>query len=125
MMGMGINTILAAGKFSAGVMGHSQALIADSVESMADIFSSVIVWRGLVVASTPADDDHPYGHGKAEPLASAIVAFMLLLAAVTLPNVRALLHGQKVTQASRMVQHGKQRKILLDSYWFVFFILFY
>jgi len=49
---------------------------------MADIFSSIIVWRGLVVAAAPADEDHPYGHGKAEPIAAAIVATMLLLAAV-------------------------------------------
>ena len=54
-----------------GVLGHSQALIADGVDSLADIFGSIIVWRGLVVAETPPDEDHPYGHGKAEPLAAA------------------------------------------------------
>jgi cation diffusion facilitator family transporter len=57
-------------------------LIADGVESFADIFSSVIVWRGLVIAAAPADKEHPYGHGKAEPIASAIVAFLLLAAAI-------------------------------------------
>ena len=56
--------------------------MADAVESFADIFSSLIVWRGLVVAAAPADEDHPYGHGKAEPIASAIVAAMLLGAAL-------------------------------------------
>lgn len=80
-LGMAMNIILAAGKFAAGVVGHSHALVADAVESFADIFSAIIVWRGLVVASTPADQDHPYGHGKAEPIASAMVATMLLLAA--------------------------------------------
>jgi len=49
---------------------------------LADLFSSMIVWRGLVVASTPADRDHPYGHGKAEPIAAAMVATLLLLAAI-------------------------------------------
>ncbi len=62
---MGVNAALAVVKFIAGVMGHSQALIADAVESLADVFSSLIVWRGLVVAAEPADADHPYGHGKA------------------------------------------------------------
>src|SRR5262249_21767626 len=57
-------------------------LVADAVESFADIFSSLIVWRGLVVAEEPADEDHPYGHGKAEPIAAAVVATMLLLAAL-------------------------------------------
>jgi cation diffusion facilitator family transporter len=78
---MVVNAALAAGKLAAGIFGHSHALIADAVESFADIFSSLIVWRGLVVAAAPADEDHPYGHGKAEPIAAAIVSTMLLLAA--------------------------------------------
>jgi cation diffusion facilitator family transporter len=80
-LGLAANVTLTIAKFLAGVFGHSQALIADAVESLADIFSSIIVWRGLVVAETPPDEDHPYGHGKAEPLAAAIVSAMLLLAA--------------------------------------------
>jgi cation diffusion facilitator family transporter len=81
LIGMLANTVLAATKVVAGVFGHSHALVADGVESMADLLSSAIVWRGLTVASTPADEDHPYGHGKAEPLAAAMVSTMLLLAA--------------------------------------------
>jgi len=80
-LGLAANVTLTVAKFLAGILGHSQALIADAVESLADIFSSIIVWRGLVVAETPPDEDHPYGHGKAEPLAAAIVSVMLLLAA--------------------------------------------
>jgi cation diffusion facilitator family transporter len=80
-LGLAANVTLTIAKFLAGILGHSQALIADAVESLADIFSSIIVWRGLVVAETPPDEDHPYGHGKAEPLAAAIVSVMLLLAA--------------------------------------------
>lgn len=81
LIGMLANTILAATKMVAGVVGHSHALVADGVESLADLLSSAIVWRGLIVASTPADEDHPYGHGKAEPLSAAMVSTMLLLAA--------------------------------------------
>jgi len=73
---------LSGTKFTAGIFGHSHALIADAVESFADIFSSLIVWRGLVVAAAPADEDHPYGHGKAEPIASTIISAMLLGAAL-------------------------------------------
>ncbi len=80
-LGMAVNAALSAGKFAAGVLGHSHALIADAVESSADILVSVIVWRALVLAAEPADREHPYGHGKAEPLAAATVATMLLLAA--------------------------------------------
>jgi cation diffusion facilitator family transporter len=78
---MALNTVLAAGKLAAGLIGHSHALVADAIESLADVFSSIIVWRGLVVAAEPADEDHPYGHGKAEPIAAAFVSTLLLLAA--------------------------------------------
>jgi cation diffusion facilitator family transporter len=79
-LGLAANVALVVAKLLAGILGHSQALIADAVESLADIFSSIIVWRGLVVAETPPDEDHPYGHGKAEPIAAATVSVMLLLA---------------------------------------------
>jgi len=90
--GMAVNIVLAGGKFAAGIIGHSHALVADAVESLADIFSSLVVWRGLVVAAEPADEDHPYGHGKAEPIAAAIVSVGLLGAAgwIILQAVRAL-----------------------------------
>jgi cation diffusion facilitator family transporter len=93
-IGLLMNTVLAAGKLIAGLVGHSHALVADAVESMADLFSSVIVWRGLVVAAEPEDDDHPYGHGKAEPIAGALVATMLIFASVWIgfQAVTGLLH---------------------------------
>lgn len=81
-LGLGANAVLATLKMLAGIFGHSHALVADAVESLADVFSSLVVWRGVVVAEEPADEDHPYGHGKAEPLAAAVVSTMLLLAAV-------------------------------------------
>jgi cation diffusion facilitator family transporter len=59
-------------------------LIADGIESTADIFSSFVVWSGLRVAAIPADANHPYGHGKAEAIASVIVSMVLLAAAVTI-----------------------------------------
>jgi cation diffusion facilitator family transporter len=81
-IGTAVNLLLSLVKFAAGFFGSSHALIADAVESFADVFSSVVVWRGTVVAAKPADAEHPYGHGKAEPLAAAIVSVLLLLAAV-------------------------------------------
>lgn len=81
-LGMAVNILLAAVKLLAGVVGHSHALIADAVESIGDVCSSLVVWRGLSVASIPPDEDHPYGHGKAEAISAAMVAGMLLIAAV-------------------------------------------
>src|SRR5437868_13084883 len=93
LVGLTVNGLLAITKLVAGLLGHSNALVADAVESIADILSSLVVWRGLVVAAAPADADHPYGHGKAEPLAAATVATMLLLAAVgiTVESIRELI----------------------------------
>jgi cation diffusion facilitator family transporter len=81
LIGLGVNALLAIGKLIAGRSGHSHALVADALESCADIVTSFVVWRGLVIAAEPADEDHPYGHGKAEPIAAAIVSAMLMVAA--------------------------------------------
>lgn len=84
LLGVVANGLLACLKLVAGVVGHSYALIADGIESTLDIFSSLIIWTGLTVAAKPADATHPYGHGKAEPLASIVVALVIIFAAIAL-----------------------------------------
>ena len=79
--GLVVNAVLALTKLVAGLLGNSYALVADAVESTTDIFSSLIVWSGLRIASRAADDDYPFGYGKAEPLAAAVVSLLLLGAA--------------------------------------------
>lgn len=81
-MGLGLNAMLALIKGVAGILGHSYALVADAAESIADIGGSIVVWSGLNVASRSPDYDHPYGHGKAEPLATAAVGLILCAAAL-------------------------------------------
>src|SRR5690349_3862008 len=90
---------------AAGLIGHSHALVADAVESLADVFSSIVVWRGLVVAAAPADAEHPYGHGKAEPIAAAIVSTTLLLAAVgiSIQAIREILQPKTGPSAFTLV----------------------
>jgi len=80
-IGLLINTLLAIVKFVAGILGNAYALVADAVESAADIFSSLIVWGGLRIATRQADEDYPFGYGKAEPLAAVVVALLLMGAA--------------------------------------------
>lgn len=82
LLGIAVNVVLAMGKAAAGIFGNSYALIADAIESAIDILSSLVVYAGLKVSARPADDDHPHGHGKAEPIAAAVVALFLLAAAV-------------------------------------------
>lgn len=76
-----INLVLAAGKVVTGVVGNSYALVADGIESTMDVVSSLVVIGGIHFSAQPADEEHPYGHGKAEPLAGVLVATFLLFAA--------------------------------------------
>ena len=82
LLGVVVNVGLSCAKLVAGLVGHSYALVADAVESLSDIAGSVIIWSGLRVGAIPPDDDHPYGHGKAEALAALVVAVMIGVAGV-------------------------------------------
>ena len=75
------NACLAAIKFLGGYFGNSYALIADGIESTTDVFSSILVFLGLKYSSRPADENHPYGHGKAEALITFVVVLSLIIAA--------------------------------------------
>jgi cation diffusion facilitator family transporter len=81
LRGIWLNAFLALLKFAGGIFGHTYALIADGAESLLDILSSILVWAGFRVASRPPDANHPYGHGKAEPLAALSVAIFIFGAA--------------------------------------------
>ena len=75
------NTCLAIIKGLAGIFGNSYALIADAIESTADIFSSLLVLFGIKYSNKPADENHPYGHGRAEPLVTFLVVVFLITTA--------------------------------------------
>lgn len=93
LVGILANVLLAAGKALAGILGNSAALVADAIESTSDIATSIIVLGGLRVAQRPPDEDHPYGHGKAEPLAALAVSVALLAAAggIVVTSIRGIL----------------------------------
>src|SRR3954470_14516136 len=76
------NTLLALLKWLTGYFGNSYALIADAIESTSDIFSSLLLLFGIRYASKPADQNHPYGHGRAEPLITFIVVGFLVSSGV-------------------------------------------
>lgn len=78
------NTSLAIIKWLAGFFGNSYALIADAIESTADILASILVLFGLKYASKPADDNHPYGHGRIEPLVTFLVVGFLITSATVI-----------------------------------------
>jgi cation diffusion facilitator family transporter len=92
------NIALAIIKGLAGFFGHSYALIADAIESTTDIFASILVLMGLKYANKPADKNHPYGHGKAEPLITFLVVGFLITSAIIIMH-------------EGIVNLGKQRKL--------------
>jgi cation diffusion facilitator family transporter len=75
--GMAISGVLALLKISVGLAGHSTAVVADGLESTADVFSSGFVLLGLTLAAKPADENHPYGHGRVEILAGLLIGLIL------------------------------------------------
>lgn len=105
LVGVAVNAGLAATKILAGTLGNSYALIADGIESTADIVTSLVVWGGLRVAATPANERHPYGYGKAESLAGVVGAVALLTAAATIAvqSVREILVPHHLPHWSTLV----------------------
>ncbi|HEY1096940.1 MAG TPA: cation diffusion facilitator family transporter [Alphaproteobacteria bacterium] len=105
LIGMGVNIVLVIVKGVAGVLGNSYALIADAVESATDLFTSLFVWLGLRAAAREPDDDHPYGHGKAEPLAAIIVSMALWGAAIliSLQSIDHIRRPHKVPEPFTLV----------------------
>jgi len=93
MVGTVASAVLAAVKILAGLLGNSYALIADGIESLLDILSSLVVWGSLKVAISPPSSRYPYGYGKAEPLSALVVALVLLVAAagIAIQSVREIL----------------------------------
>lgn len=84
LVGGVVNVLLTALKFVAGVLGHSQALVADAVHSLSDLFTDGVVLLGLWRGQSPPDDQHHFGHGRIETMATAIVGLALIATAVYL-----------------------------------------
>lgn len=98
LFGMLVNLVFAAVKILGGILGNAYVLIADGIESALDIAGSLVIWGGLKFAARPPDETHPYGHGKAEPIAAVMVACGVLAAAagLAIESVREILtphHG--------------------------------
>lgn len=78
------NTFLALAKGITGIVGNSTALMADAIESTSDVFASMLVLFGIRYSAKPPDDNHPYGHGKAEPLVTFAVVGILVISATVI-----------------------------------------
>ena len=92
--GMAITGAIALAKIFTGLAGHSTAVVADGLESTGDVFSSGVVLFGLTVSAKPADENHPYGHGRAEILSGLLVGLLLVAAGVLISYGAFLRLGQ-------------------------------
>jgi cation diffusion facilitator family transporter len=93
-IGLVVNIGLTGVKLAAGILGRSQAMIADALHSFSDVMATGGVYIGLKVAEKPADRDHPFGHGNADTLAAVFVALILLLTGIYIgfSALRIILH---------------------------------
>ena len=100
-----INILLTSLKLAAGVLGQSQALIADAIHSLSDFATDIAVLVGLRFSSKPVDKDHAYGHGKYETIAAAIIGLALAyvgfrIAGMAIHRIFDALHGEVLTMPS-------------------------
>ena len=107
LAGTVVNVLLTVFKFAAGVLGASAAMIADAVHSLSDLLTDFVVLLFVKLSSRPADSDHPYGHGKYETLATAMVAIALLAAGGVLlaegvQKILAALHGDVLVMPGKI-----------------------
>lgn len=99
VVGILCNILLFAGKLAAGMIMQSIAVMADAFNNLSDAASSVISFIGMKMASKPADDDHPFGHGRIEYIAAFIVAFLVIEVGFTFlkDSIQKILHPEAVT----------------------------
>ncbi len=81
VIGMAVNLLLSISKFALGILGHSQAVIADAVHSLSDMATDLMVWFGIKFWSAPADKQHPYGHQRIETIITFVISVLLVVVA--------------------------------------------
>jgi cation diffusion facilitator family transporter len=96
------SAVLALIKITAGIIGRSQALIADGIESILDVISSILIWGALKYAERPPDEDHPYGHGKMETMAAISGALLLIGAGLLVAWLSA---SELIALAAGTIEH--------------------
>ena len=103
--GLLVNVLLTGFKLAAGILGHSQAMIADAIHSFSDVVATGGVYIGLKIAEKPADRNHPFGHGNADTLAAVFTALILLFTGVYvgISAVHIILHQEYHTPTNLAV----------------------
>lgn len=92
-------------KIIIGIISHSQAMLADSFNSAGDIFASFMTWLGNRISSVPNDDDHNFGHGKAEYIFSMLISISMMIVAIKLlyDSIISIINGNKLIFSWKLV----------------------
>lgn len=103
LLGSLVNFLLLVGKFLAGIFGHSAAMIADAVHSLSDFATDLVVLVFVKLSAKPEDEDHNYGHGKYETLATCAIGIALIVVGVmigvnSVKGIIAFLHGEELSR---------------------------
>jgi cation diffusion facilitator family transporter len=101
LFGLGVNVVLTVGKYTAGILGRSDAMIADATHSLSDLLTDFAVLLGLKYTGKPADEDHAYGHGRVETLVAAFCGLVLLTVGLGIffegsSGILRVVHGERI-----------------------------
>lgn len=123
LTGSVVNIVLLVAKFVAGILGHSAAMVADAVHSLTDFVTDIIVLVFVKISNKPADENHHYGHGKFETLASAIIGMALLGVAILLAwngltKIWGAFHGQTLVMPGKIALVAALLSIVLKEWVF-------
>ncbi len=117
IMSIYINVFLSAFKIAVGILGNSNAIVADGFHSMSDVITSIGVLAGIVVAKKPRDEDHNYGHEKAETLAAFVLSLILIYAGIKigLGSIRLILNPETIKKPSYIALFAAVISIMLKE----------
>lgn len=125
LMGSVVNVILLVFKFIAGILGGSAAMIADAVHSLSDFLTDIIIIAFVRISSKPEDEDHDYGHGKYETLATSIIGLALLMVGLYIfyngaRQIWDVMHGAEIEQPGLVALIAAIISILLKEWTYRF-----
>lgn len=118
-----VNMVLLVMKFAAGILGHSAAMIADAVHSLSDFLTDIVVLAFVKLSTKPADNDHDYGHGKYETIATSIIGMALVVVAVMLgwngaEKIIQVIQGEKLESPGLIALVAAVASIMLKEWVF-------
>lgn len=119
------NAVLATFKFVTGIIGKSNAMISDSIHSLSDVLSTIVVIIGLKISNKQADDEHPYGHERMESIAAFILATMLFVTGILIgiEGIKNIFNADSITKPTFIALLAAFISILVKElmYWYTIY----